>query len=82
MKPAMDNCTLKLVLLPHLVSQETLIQTYAEMAWAGGDQALKNGRRDYLLRRFTQLDQQIPGIKDAIIQRIKEIKLNEIRSES
>ena len=62
--------------------QETLIQTYAEMAWAGGDQALKDGRRDYLLRRFTQLDQQMPGIKDAIIQRIKEIKLNEIRSES
>ena len=61
---------------------ETLIQTYAEMAWAGGDQALKDGRRDYLLRRFTQLDQQMPGIKDAIIQRIKEIKLNEIRSES
>ena len=68
--------------LQHWNSQETLIQTYAEMALAGGDQALKDGRRDYLLRRFTQLDQQMPGIKDAIIQRIKEIKLNEIRSES
>ena len=74
--------------IPKLTSQqpwnlpETLIQTYAQMAWAGGDQALKDGRRDYLLRRFTQLDQQMPGIKDAIIQRIKEIKLNEIRSES
>ena len=58
----------------HLNSLETLIQTYAEMALAGGDQALKDGRREYLLQRFLELEQDLPGLRSMIIQRIKEIK--------
>ena len=55
-------------------SLETLISTYAEMALAGGDQALKDGRRDYLLRRFAELDQDFPGLQSMIIERIRQIK--------
>jgi hypothetical protein len=51
-----------------------LIQTYSEMALAGGDQALKDGRRDYLLRRFLELDRDFPGLRLMIIERIKAIK--------
>ena len=61
---------------------ETLIQSYALMALAGGDQALKDGRREYLLQRFLELEQDLPGLRSMIIERIKEIKVNEIRSES
>ena len=55
-------------------SQETLIQTYSEMALAGGDQALKDGRREYLLQRFAELEQDFPGLRSMIIQRIRQIK--------
>ena len=55
-------------------SQETLIQTYAKMALAGGDQALKDGRREYLLQRFRELDNEFPGLRLMIIERIKAIK--------
>ena len=58
----------------HLNSLETLIQTYAEMALAGGDQALKDGRREYLLQRFLELEQDFPGLRSMIIQRIRQIK--------
>jgi hypothetical protein len=58
----------------HSNSLETLIQTYAEMALAGGDQALKDGRRDYLLRRFLELNQDFPGLRSMIIERIRAIK--------
>jgi hypothetical protein len=44
------------------------------MALAGGDQALKDGRREYLLQRFAQLDQDFPGLRSMIIERIKAIK--------
>ncbi len=53
---------------------ETLIQTYALMALAGGDQALKDGRREYLLQRFKELEQDFPGLRAMIIERIKELK--------
>jgi len=52
-------------------SLETLIQSYAEWALAGGDQALKDGRRDYLLQRFAELDQDFPGLRLMIIERIR-----------
>ena len=55
-------------------SLETLIQSYALMALAGGDQALKDGRREYLLQRFAELDQDFPGLRSMIIQRIRQIK--------
>jgi hypothetical protein len=55
-------------------SLETLTQTYAQMALAGGDQALKDGRRDYLLQRFRELDQDFPGLRSMIIERIKALK--------
>ena len=55
-------------------SLETLIQTYAEMALAGGDQALKDGRREYLLQRFQELEQDLPGSRSMIIERIKALK--------
>ena len=55
-------------------SLETLIQSYALMALAGGDQALKDGRREYLLQRFQELEQDLPGLRSMIIERIKAIK--------
>jgi hypothetical protein len=55
-------------------SQETLIQTYSEMALGGGDQALKDGWRGHLLQRFAELDQDFPGLRSMIIDRIKAIK--------
>jgi hypothetical protein len=66
--------TLKPTSQAHLNSLETLISTYALMALAGGDQALKDGRRDYLLRRFAELDQDFPGLRSMIIERIKALK--------
>ena len=78
----MAMTTQKPTLPQHSNSQETLIQTYALMALAGGDQALKDGRREYLLQRFLELEQDLPGLRSMIIERIKEIKVNEIRSES
>ena len=70
----MDKITPTPTLQPHLNSLETLIQTYAEMALAGGDQALKDGRRDYLLQRFAELDQDFPGLRSMIIERIRQLK--------
>jgi len=55
-------------------SLETLISTYALMALAGGDQALKDGRREYLLQRFLELEQDLPGSRAMIIDRIKALK--------
>ena len=53
---------------------ETLSQKYALMALAGGDQLQKDGRRDYLLQRFKELDQDFPGLRLMILDRIKAIK--------
>jgi hypothetical protein len=66
--------TPKPTLPPPWNSLETLIQTYSEMALAGGDQALKDGRREYLLQRFKELEQDFPGSRSMIIERIKAIK--------
>jgi hypothetical protein len=55
-------------------SLETLIQSYALMALAGGDQALKDGRREYLLQRFQELEQDLPGLRSMIIDRIRAMK--------
>jgi hypothetical protein len=44
------------------------------MALAGGDQALKDGRREYLLQRFQELEQDLPGLRSMIIERIKALK--------
>jgi hypothetical protein len=44
------------------------------MALAGGDQALKDGRREYLLQRFQELEQDLPGSRSMIIDRIKALK--------
>jgi hypothetical protein len=62
-------------LQPHLVWLETLTQTYAELALANGDQAQKDGRRQYLIHRFKQLEQDFPGITLIIYQKIKVLKL-------
>ena len=53
---------------------ETLSQKYALMALAGGDQLQKDGRRDYLLQRFKELDQEFPGLRLMILDRIRAIK--------
>ena len=58
----------------HLVWLETLTQTYAELALAGGDQAQKQGRRDYLVQRFLELEQDFPGITAIIHTKIKAMK--------
>lgn len=53
---------------------ETLTQTYAQMALSGGDQAQKAGRRDYLVQRFVELEQDFPGITAMIHTKIKAMK--------
>jgi hypothetical protein len=53
---------------------ETLTQTYAELALAGGDQALKDGRRNYLIARFKELEQDFPGITAIIHTKIRAMK--------
>jgi hypothetical protein len=44
------------------------------MALAGGDQALKDGRRDYLIARFKALEQDFPGITAMIHTKIRAMK--------
>ena len=70
----MDTTTANQTLPQPWNSLETLIQSYAEWALAGGDQALKDGRRDYLLQRFAELDQDFPGLRLMILERIRAIK--------
>jgi len=53
---------------------ETLTQGYAELALAGGDQAQKQGRRDFLVARFVELEQDFPGITAMILAKIKALK--------
>ena len=71
----MDTITPTPTLEPLLNWLETLTQKYAELALANGDQAQKNGRRDYLVQRFQQLEQDFPGITAMILAKIKEMKL-------
>jgi len=70
----MDKITPTQTLQPHLAWLETLTQTYAKMALAGGDQAQKDGRRDYLVQRFAELEQDFPGITLMIHQKIRAMK--------
>ena len=70
----MDKITPTPTLQPHLVWLETLTQIYAELALANGDQAQKDGRRQYLIHRFEKLEQDFPGITLIIYQKIKAIK--------
>lgn len=70
----MDTITPTPTSQPHLAWLETLTQTYAEMALAGGDQAQKDGRRDYLVQRFVELEQDFPGITLMIHKKIKAMK--------
>ena len=58
----------------HLSSLETLIESYAEIARGGGDEALKDGWRGHLLHRFLELDKEFPGLRAMIIQRIRSMK--------
>ena len=69
----MDTITSTPTLQPHSNWLETLTQTYAQMALAGGDQALKDGWRGHLLLRFAELDQDFPGLRLMIIERIKQM---------
>jgi hypothetical protein len=70
----MDTITPLMTLPKHLVWLETLTQTYAEVALAGGNQAQKQGRRDYLVQRFVELEQDFPGITAMIHTKIKAMK--------
>ena len=70
----MDTITPTPTLQLHLAWLETLTQTYAQMALAGGDQAQKQGRRDYLVQRFSELEQDFPGITAIIHTKIRAIK--------
>jgi hypothetical protein len=65
--------TPKPTLPQHLNSLETLIQSYAEIALGGGDEALKDGWRGHLLQRFAELDQDFPGLRSMIIKRIRKM---------
>jgi hypothetical protein len=67
----MDKPTQNPQLPPPSNLLEILSQKYALMALAGGDQLQKDGRRDYLLQRFKELDQEFPGLRLMIIERIK-----------
>ena len=70
----MDTITLTPTLQPHLVWLETLTLIYAQMALAAGDRAQKQGRRDYLVQRFLELEQDFPGITAIIHTKIKAMK--------
>jgi len=70
----MDTITPLMTLPKHLAWLETLTQTYAEVALAGGNQAQKQGRRDYLVARFVELEQDFPGITAMIHTKIKAMK--------
>ena len=70
----MDTITPTPTLQPHLDWLETLTQTYAQIALAGGDQAQKQGRRDYLVARFVELEQDFPGITAMIHTKIRAMK--------
>jgi len=70
----MDTITPTPTLPKHLAWLETLTQTYAQMALAAGDQAQKQGRRDYLVARFVELEQDFPGITAMIHTKIKALK--------
>ena len=70
----MDTITPLMTLPKPLNWLETLTQTYAQMALAGGDQAQKQGRRDYLVQRFVELEQDFPGITAMIHTKIKAMK--------
>ena len=70
----MVKITLTPTLQPHLVWLEILTQTYAELALANGDQAQKDGRRQYLIHRFKELEKDFPGITLMILKKIKAIK--------
>jgi len=70
----MDTTTPPPTSQSHLEWLETLAQTYAEMALAGGDQALKDGRRGYLIHRFKELEQDFPGITAIIHTKIRAMK--------
>jgi len=70
----MDRITPLMTLPKHLAWLETLTQTYAEVALAGGNQAQKQGRRDYLVARFVELEQDFPGITAMIHTKIKAMK--------
>ena len=70
----MDTITPTPTSQPHLNWLETLTQTYAQIALAAGDQAQKQGRRDYLVQRFVELEQDFPGITAIIHTKIKAMK--------
>ena len=70
----MDTTTPPPISQEHLDWLETLTHTYAEMALAGGDQAQKQGRRDYLVQRFVELEQDFPGITAIIHTKIRAMK--------
>jgi len=70
----MDTITPTPTLPKHSNWLETLTKTYAQMALAGGNQAQKQGRRDYLVQRFVELEQDFPGITAMIHTKIKAMK--------
>ena len=70
----MATITPLMTLPKHSSWLETLTQTYAQMALSGGDQAQKAGRRDYLVQRFVELEQDFPGITAMIHTKIKAMK--------
>ena len=70
----MDTITPTPTLPKHSNWLETLTQMYAQMALAAGDQAQKQGRRDYLVQRFVELEQDFPGITAMIHTKIKAMK--------
>ena len=70
----MDTITPLMTLPKHSNWLETLTKTYAQMALAAGDQAQKQGRRDYLVQRFVELEQDFPGITAIIRTKIRAIK--------
>ena len=70
----MDTNTLPPTSQSHSDWLETLTQSYAELALAGGDQAQKDGRRAYLIHRFKELEKGWPGITLMIHRKIRAMK--------
>lgn len=70
----MEETTLPPTSQSHSDWLETLTQSYAELALAGGDQAQKDGRRAYLINRFQELEKPFPGITLMIHRKIRAMK--------
>lgn len=52
---------------------EDMVKAYTQLAHANGDKALQAGRWPYLSQRLQELEEDYPGIRQAVIDRVRGI---------